>query len=48
MPDLNAEEPLDGPENVARLLERDDLLRNYINGLNAALRCYQARGNHGK
>lgn len=48
LPELNAGEPLDGPKNVARLLGRDDLLRDYINGLNAALRCYQARGNHGK
>ena len=30
------------------LLARDDALRAYIGGLDAALRCYQARGNHGK
>ena len=45
---LDATEPLDSPENVARLLARDDALRAYIGGLDAALRCYQARGNHGK
>lgn len=45
---LDATEPLDSPENVACLLARDDALRAYIGGLDAALRCYQARGNHGK
>lgn len=44
LPDLDAEEPLDSPENLSRLLERDDRLRAYIDGLNAALRCEQARG----
>lgn len=48
LPKLDATEPLDSPENVARLLARDDALRAYIGGLDAALRCYQARGNHGK
>lgn len=48
LPELDAAEPLDSPENIVRLLERDDVLRAYIDGLNAALRCEQARGNHGK
>lgn len=48
LPDLDAAEPLDSPENLSRLLERDDSIRAYIDGLNAALRCEQARGNHGK
>lgn len=48
LPELSGEEPLDSPENIVRLLERDDVLRAYIDGLNAALRCEQARGNHGK
>ena len=48
LPELDAAEPLDSPENIARLLARDDALRAYIGGLDAALRCYQARGNHGK
>ena len=48
LPELDGEEPLDSPENIARLLERDDRFRAHIDGLNAALRCEQARGNHGK
>ena len=48
LPELDAAEPLDSPENLSRLLERDDRIRVYIDGLNAALRCEQARGNHGK
>ena len=48
LPELGGEEPLDSPENIARLLERDDRFRAYIDGLEAALRCEQARGNHGK
>lgn len=48
LPELDAAEPLDSPENIARLLERDDRFRAYVDGLNAALRCEQARGNHGK
>ncbi len=42
LPELDAAEPLDSPENLARLLERDDRFRAYINGLLAALRCSQA------
>lgn len=48
LPDMDGAEPLDSPENISRLLERDDRIRAYIDGLNAALRCEQARGNHGK
>lgn len=48
LPELDAAEPLDSPENIVRLLERDDALRAHIDGLNAALRCEQARGDHGK
>ncbi|MGE9985332.1 hypothetical protein [Desulfovibrio sp. SGI.169] len=44
LPELDAAEPLDSPENLSRLLERDDRIRAYIDGLNAALRCEQARG----
>ena len=47
LPELDAAEPLDSPENLSRLLERDDRLRAYIDGLRAALRCEQARGKHG-
>ena len=45
LPELDAAEPLDSPENVTRLLERDDRFRAYINGLKSALQCEQARGN---
>lgn len=48
LPELDGQEPLDSPENIARLLERDDRFRAYVDGLEAALRCEQARGNHGK
>ena len=48
LPELDAAEPLDSPENLSLLLERDDSIRAYIDGLRAALRCYQARGTHGK
>lgn len=44
LPGLAAAEPLDSTENVTRLLERDDRLRDYINGLKSALQCEQARG----
>lgn len=45
LPELGGEEPLDSPENIARLLERDDRFRAYIDGLKSALQCEQARGN---
>ena len=44
LPLLDAAEPLDSPKNIERLLERDDRLRTYIDGLKAALCCEQARG----
>lgn len=33
--------PFDSPENTARLLERDDMLRAYIDGLEATIRCFR-------
>lgn len=48
LPELDAAEPLDSPENLSRLLGRDDSFRAYIDGLKSALQCEQARGNHGK
>lgn len=45
LPELDAAEPLDSPENISRLLERDDRFRAYIDGLKSALQCEQARGN---
>lgn len=47
LPLLDGSAPLDAPHNVDRLMERDDRIRAYIDGLNAALRCFQARRNHG-
>lgn len=44
LPELDVAEPLDSTENMTRLLERDDRLRNYINGLKPALQYEQARG----
>lgn len=43
LPPLDASEPLESPANAARLLERDDVIRAYINGLNAALECFRVR-----
>lgn len=45
LPELDAAEPLDSPENLSRLLEKDDRIRAYIDGLKSALQCEQARGN---
>lgn len=48
LPLIDGSVPLDAPDNVERLMERDDRIRAYIDGLNAALRCYQAgRNSHG-
>ena len=47
LPELEAAESLESPANIARLMERDDKIRAYIDGLNAALCCYQARGKYG-
>lgn len=47
LPLLDGSAPLDAPDNVARLMERDDRMRAHIDGLNAALRCFQAGRNHG-
>lgn len=48
LPELDAEEPLESVENIARLLERDDRLRSYINGLKSAWQCEQSRGKYGE
>ncbi len=47
LPALNGAEPLDSPANAEALMIRDDVIRTYINGLLSALRCCQARRNHG-
>lgn len=43
LPQLDAALPLDAPENVRRLLLRDDLCRQYIKGLQATTRCYESQ-----
>ncbi len=45
LPVIDGSEALDSPDNIARLMERDDLIRAYIDGLNAALRCQTRRNN---
>lgn len=48
LPEIDGSAPLDSPANVERLMERDDRIRVHIDGLNAALRCFQAgRTSHG-
>lgn len=44
LPLLDAAEPLESPDNMARLMERDDMMRAYIDGLLATLSCWQAKG----
>lgn len=44
LPLLDASEPLDSPDNMTRLMERDDMLRAYIDGLLATLSCWRAKG----
>ncbi len=44
LPLLNANLPLDGLFNVGILLERDDILRQYIQALLASITCYEAQG----
>lgn len=40
LPLLDPYEPLDSPANVKLIMERDDIIRSYIDGLTAALACY--------
>lgn len=44
LPALDAALPFDAPQNVRVLLERDDLCRQYIKGLQATVRCYESQG----
>ena len=41
LPTFDGTAPFDSPENTARLLERDDILRAYIDGLEATIRCFR-------
>lgn len=43
LPHLDPYEPLDSPANVKVIMERDDIIRAYIDGLTAALACYGKR-----
>ena len=43
LPALDEALPLDGPLNTARLMERDDRFRAYLNALRATLTCYQQK-----
>ena len=41
LPAVDGTLPFDGPENMERLAERDDVVRGYVDGLEAAIRCYR-------
>ena len=41
LPAVDGTLPFDGPENMERLAERDDVVRGYVEGLEAAIRCYR-------
>lgn len=43
LPRLDAALPFDAPDNVRTFLERDDLCRHYIKGLQATIRCYESQ-----
>ena len=41
LPRIDETLPLDDPANIEALMTRDDLLRQYIRGLEATVGCYQ-------
>lgn len=41
LPRIDGTLPLDGPGNIEALMARDDLLRQYIRGLEATVDCYR-------
>ena len=43
LPVIDPDVALDSPANVERLMERDDLLRQYIRGLESTVDCYKAQ-----
>lgn len=43
LPQFDPALPFDAPENVEVMLARDDITRRYLNGLRAAVRCYEAQ-----
>lgn len=44
LPLMDGGQPFDAPDNVSVLMRRDDILRFYIKGLQAAIICYQKQG----
>jgi len=43
LPVIDGSESLESPANIARIMERDDRIRAYIDGLESALSCYEAQ-----
>lgn len=43
LPRIDGALPLDSPANIEALMTRDDLLRQYIRGLEATVDCYKAQ-----
>lgn len=41
LPRIDGALPLDGPANIDALMTRDDMMRQYIRGLEATVDCYQ-------
>lgn len=41
MPEINADLPLDSPENVEALMIRDDSMRGYIHALESCVECFR-------
>jgi len=48
LPLINGGLPFDHPVNVEAVLERDDVYRAYIQGLEAAIDCYRAQTGSGQ
>lgn len=48
LPPVNGEAPFDAPVNVKAFLERDDIMRAYIKGLEAALACSRRNTKQGE
>lgn len=48
LPLINGALPFDHPVNVEVLLERDDVFRAYIQGLEATVDCYRAQAEGGR
>ncbi|MDD2966755.1 MAG: hypothetical protein PHN64_04590 [Desulfovibrionaceae bacterium] len=41
LPPLEGAVPLDSPQNIDLLMQRDDSIRRYVAGLQASISCYQ-------